>query len=688
MGVFVLVREKRLLANSAFVMGVLVVGVESILWGLSANSTLPADMVEWAKLAMVATSALSPIWLFFTTIYSRGDAQEQIWKWGWLIGISAGVMVAISVIWADSTVLRADLNPASGDWIVVLGRPGMTIQFYFLANAVMAILNLERTFRAAVGTIKWRIKFMVIGVGMLLAARIYLCSEIIVSGSLNLSLSTVLDGVAIISMMLIFRSFQRSSLKPMDVYPSQAVLKNSLTLLFAGIYLLVVGMLAKVVTWLGNERAVPLKTLVVVVLLVVMASLLMSNRLQQRLRNWISQNFQRPQFDYRKVWMSFTRLTASCGNRTEVCRSTTRWISETFNALSVTIFLLEDSGRHFIFGASTSMNESEAAERLSTVRGLELLATQIQFVNEPVNIDSTDVAWAQVVRNLHSATFEAGGNRICIPLAAGGCTVGLVIVGDRVNAEEFTLEEFDLLKCVSDQVAGNLLSFELSERLLRSREMEAFQTMSTFFVHDLKNTASTLSIMLQNLPVYFDDPEFRRDALRTIGKTVERINELITRLGMLRQKTALITVPADLNELIRTTVAPLQKAHSLAVEFKPGEDIPRVDVDQEQLQKVITNLVLNAKDAIGAEGRILIETSTIPGWVQFSVQDNGCGMSPEFLRNSLFKPFQSTKKKGIGIGMYHSRVIIEAHRGKIEVESEQGKGSTFRVILPMKGDNL
>ena len=116
--------------------------------------------------------------------------------------------------------------------------------------------------------------------------------------------------------------------------------------------------------------------------------------------------------------------------------------------------------------------------------------------------------------------------------------------------------------------------------------------------------------------------------------------------------------------------------------------LPRVDVDAEQFQKVLTNLLLNAKDAIGPEGHIVLETSTRPGWVEISVQDDGCGMSPEFINRSLFRPFQSTKKKGIGIGMYHSRIIVEAHRGKIEVESGQDQGSTFRVILPMKGENL
>jgi signal transduction histidine kinase len=98
----------------------------------------------------------------------------------------------------------------------------------------------------------------------------------------------------------------------------------------------------------------------------------------------------------------------------------------------------------------------------------------------------------------------------------------------------------------------------------------------------------------------------------------------------------------------------------------------------------VTNLVLNARDALGPGGRIHLRTEHGTGGVVLSVADNGCGMSAAFLKDCLFRPFQSTKKKGLGIGMFQSRMIVEAHGGRIQVESEPGKGSTFRVSLPAK----
>ena len=112
---------------------------------------------------------------------------------------------------------------------------------------------------------------------------------------------------------------------------------------------------------------------------------------------------------------------------------------------------------------------------------------------------------------------------------------------------------------------------------------------------------------------------------------------------------------------------------------------PSILADPGQLQKVLTNLLLNAKEAVNgaSAGEIRLRTAQENGWVLLSVADNGCGMSQEFMRRSLFRPFQTTKKSGLGIGMFHSKAIVEAHQGRIEVESKVGEGTTFRVLLPM-----
>jgi len=240
-----------------------------------------------------------------------------------------------------------------------------------------------------------------------------------------------------------------------------------------------------------------------------------------------------------------------------------------------------------------------------------------------------------------------------------------------------------MLRCVGDHIAANLFSVQVSRKLLQARELEAFQTMATFFVHDLKNAASTLKLMLQNLPVHFDDPEFRADALRGTAKTVNHIDHLIGRLGSLRHELKVKPTLVDLSELVQGLVKPYEEASQVRFikDFQQGLS---VTVDPEQIGKVITNMLLNAIEASSTSAMIEVACKQkSPGVAMVVVRDEGAGMSPEFMAESLFKPFKTTKKGGLGIGMFQSKLIVEAHGGKIDVSSEVGRGSRFEICFPV-----
>jgi putative PEP-CTERM system histidine kinase len=234
---------------------------------------------------------------------------------------------------------------------------------------------------------------------------------------------------------------------------------------------------------------------------------------------------------------------------------------------------------------------------------------------------------------------------------------------------------------MADQIAVGLLNLRLTDEITRGKELEAFQAMSAFFVHDLKNAASTLSLMLQNLPVHFDDPLFRRDVLRGIGEATDRINTVISRLTSLRHLELNLS-ELDVNLLVDEAVNALNGAPNLKV-VKHLALQPKLRLDRDQFGSVITNLLLNARDAVGPGGEIKIETMQSDNWAVVSIADNGCGMSPAFLKSSLYRPFRTTKKKGLGIGMFQSKMIVEAHSGRITVESEPAVGTTFRLMLPL-----
>jgi putative PEP-CTERM system histidine kinase len=651
--------------------------------GVSLNATLPEEVARWQWYALLAESFLPISWLCFSLTYSRGNSGEFLKRWRFVLLAAFLIPVGLSVAGRGELVHPLPEVRAGHGWWLSLGPATKALNAVLLIAIVAILTNLEKTLRAAVGTMQWRIKFVVVGLGLVFGARIYTASQALLFSGQNLGLTAVQAGALLIGCTLMAIAYGRRGFAEIDIYPSRAVLHTSVTVLLAGGYFLVVGVLAQVVALLGGTRNFQLQALVVLVGIAVMAVLLLSGRLRQRIQDFVSRHFKRPQHDFRKVWTLFTQRMSSIMDEAGLCMTAAKLISETFNVLSVHIWVLDEPNERFVCRASTSELPDASSERDIDPATSSLLLTGLQEFTAPFDLDTVKSDWAERLRQANPCQFRTGGHRICIPLRVGDRWLGFGILADRINAVPYTIEERDLLNCIADQIAAGLLKLLLTEELMLANELKAFQTVSAFFVHDLKNAASTLSLMLQNLPVHFDNPAFRQDALRGIAKTVDRVNQLIGRLGLLRDNLELKIVPSDLNQLVLDALQAADGAPE--VEWvKELQPLPKIAADNDQLQTVLTNLLLNARDAVGPAGRITVRTSRREDKVMISVTDNGCGMSPNFLKKSLFRPFHTTKKKGVGIGMFQSKMIVEAHRGSIQVESEPGKGTTFRVMLPIQ----
>ena len=678
--------QRRSVAHWAFVAGMVALAVEDVCFALTADAATPDEMVYWQNWRLVIMAFLPGIWLLFSLTYARGNSFEFLKKWRWILVAAFLLPIGLVIVVGNDLIISAGKQTETGHLIFGLGIPGTVLNLFFLVGSVLVLMNLERTYRAAVGTMLWRIKFMILGLGVIFAVRAYASSQVLLFHAVNLSLEAVTATAMLLGGVLILRSLFRAGHFNADVYPSQSALHSSLTVLLAGAYLLIVGVFAKVVAFLGGDASFTLKAFVLLVILVLLAIVLLSDRVRLHTRRFVSRHFQRPLYDYRSVWRRFTEETASCVKPPELCQAAVKLVADIFQALSVTLWLVDDKRENFVFATSTFLSETKAndlkprsAEAMEVMRALEKNP-------DPVDMDASKESWMDALKRCHPDEFRKGGHRVCVPMISGGEVLGLMILGDRVGGVSFSWQDFDLLKCVADQVAASLLNAQLSQKLLQTKEMEAFQTMSAFFVHDLKNTTSTLNLMLQNLPVHFNDPEFRADALRGISNTVAHINRLIGRLSLLRHELKIKAVESDLNEVVIKALAGWEEAAGVSLIKNLGA-LPKTPLDQEQMLKVVTNLILNAREAVLPSGEVRIETAHSNGWVILTVSDNGCGMAPEFLSRSLFRPFQTTKKNGLGIGLFQSKMIVEAHKGRVHVESQPGKGTTFRIILPLLKQN-
>jgi signal transduction histidine kinase len=674
----VLLRKRRpLFATWCFAAGMGTLAVESALGGVGFIAASPEKASYWLSLAFVAKSFLPGIWLCFALTYSRGNYREFLARWR--LVVAAAFLLPIGV---------------------AIGVPAKILDALLLIGTVLILMHLEETFRSTVGATRWRIKFVTLGLAVIFAPRIYTESQELLFSSYDLAFTDLETGALLGGCGLMTIAYVRRGFAEVDVYPSRAVLYHSVTAILAAGYLFFVGVLARAVALLGGAGSFQTQAFLVLAGIAVLGGLLISDRFRQGMQSFVSRHFKRPQHDFRKVWTLMTQGTSSVHDRAGLCCASARLISETFNALSVTIWLVDEQTGRLVLGCGMGVPAHE--ERVPGVPpvppGQDARDThsmgwkpmppkfmgKMPMLRAPFDLERVREDWAENLRQINPIQFRNGGNRICVPLWAGDRWLGVAVLGDRVNGVPWTTEDLELLKCMGEQVAAGLLNLRLTEELMQAKELEAFQKMSAFFVHDFKNAASSLSLMLQNLRTHFANPAFQQDALRGIADAVNRLNLLIGRLSSLRHKLELQPVESDLNAVVNEALEGLNGLPEVTV-LKELRPLPKVFADREQMQNVVTNLLLNARDVVSDGGQIRVETSQYDGHAVLSVADNGCGMSPAFVRDFLFRPFHTTKKNGLGIGLFQAQLIVEAHRGSIQVESEPGEGTTFRVILPLAG---
>jgi putative PEP-CTERM system histidine kinase len=237
----------------------------------------------------------------------------------------------------------------------------------------------------------------------------------------------------------------------------------------------------------------------------------------------------------------------------------------------------------------------------------------------------------------------------------------------------------DLLKTAGAQAASYLGQIELAEALLEARKFDAFNRMSAFVVHDLKNLVAQLQLLLRNAERHSDNAEFQRDMLETVRHVVGRMTDLLSHL--------------------RAGETPVENARSVdlaaiarRVQRSKGGLKPGVDLDatqpvfalghEERLEQVLAHLVQNALDATPPDGRVRLAVRGEAEFAVAEIQDNGVGMTQEFVRDRLFRPFQTTKASGMGIGGYESHQYVTSIGGRLLVESTPGEGTTIRVLVP------
>jgi putative PEP-CTERM system histidine kinase len=470
-------------------------------------------------------------------------------------------------------------------------------------------------------------------------------------------------------------SVVRHKLMDVNFYMSRFVFYNSLTILVVGAYLLVVGLATQLIRSFDLLPGYHLEILVLFLAILFLLALFLSDRVRWKARLFINRHFYRSRYDYRKEWLKFSEGLSSILNVNDLVVPIGNMLKDSVAVEGVSLWIADATAEKLTLAGPGSTGEKH---EMKTGQGL---LDEFVEKKEPFLIEAP---WARGFAQENAEVIKALQASLVVPMVSATELIGLILLGKKTTGEPFLGEDIDLLRSVGAQIAGAIVNARLTQELVEAKEMEMFHRLSSFVMHDLKNLVSSLTLLAQNAAEHMGNPQFQKDALGTVRASIYKMDTLISRLSDNTVDMTPDLEQVNLNEVVSEVASRMgQAGRTSKAELQTDlGDIPSIAADRDQIEKVVSNLLINAFEALDQGGSIAIKTETDADNVIVSVSDNGPGMSPEFIKTELFKPFKSTKKKGLGVGLYQCKSIVEAHGGRIEVESQEGKGSTFRVILP------
>ncbi|HWL47033.1 MAG TPA: XrtA/PEP-CTERM system histidine kinase PrsK, partial [Sphingomonadaceae bacterium] len=267
-----------------------------------------------------------------------------------------------------------------------------------------------------------------------------------------------------------------------------------------------------------------------------------------------------------------------------------------------------------------------------------------------------------------------------VPLLHNDRLVGAVLLARPEIGRQLDWEDFDLLRIVGRQVASYLAEAQSQEALSEARRFDEFNRRFAFIMHDIKNLVSQLSLVARNAERHADNPEFRVDMVATLKNSVGKMNDLLARLSQRNMSRIEEPRPVALAPLLDAVVTAKRALHPLVLE---RESDAVASADPGRLEQALLHLVQNAIDASPGDEPVRLGLRQQDGEAVIDVTDRGVGMSAEFIRTKLFRPFTSTKDGGFGVGAFEARALVTTMGGRLEIDSREGEGTRFTIHLPL-----
>nr|WP_315219507.1 XrtA/PEP-CTERM system histidine kinase PrsK [uncultured Duganella sp.] len=635
---------------------------------IAADAAGLAGAGRWVDVMEVARNAACSFFILRLLGYPRADAR---WRW---VGYCAGYGIAILLALLPGWRLAEAEKLAEVE--------GLALAVLLAMRTVMAVAGMvlvEQLYRQKDAQSQWAVKYACLGIGGIFAYDFYLYCDAMLVRRVSADIWAARGVVNALTVPLIAVAVARSASWPSGMLLSRQAMFHSAALLGSAAYLMTMGAVGYYLRYVGGNWGGLIQVGFLFGAMLLLAGVLFSGTFRSRLKVFISKHFYRYDYDYREEWLGFTRKLSqqTPGPAERAIEAVAQLVESPGGAL----WIWRD-GERFTLAAQCQMTVPPAAASGGAQKGEQdgdaafcQSIERNQWVidlREPLQRAPVPAWLARLPRA-----------RLVVPLMLQDRLFGVLLLQEPRSALRLNWEVIDLLKVAASQVAGYLALQETTTALMTARQFESFHRMSTFIVHDLKNLVAQLSLMIPNAKLHLDNPEFQQDMLDTVEHGVQKMKLMLQKLQRSDAPEAAgpIRLAAMLGQMVAQMVV-LRGSATPKLVLRCDEPDLCVMAAHGRLERVLGHLLQNAIEATPHDGEVALRLRRDGEEVLVEISDTGQGMTPEFIRERLFKPFESTKAAGMGIGAFESREYVTELGGRLEVHSVPQRGTTFRVVLP------
>ena len=559
-----------------------------------------------------------------------------------------------------------------------LGWDGDIRMFGHVVMAIAGLVLIEQIFRNVHQEQLWRVKHLLIGVGAAFAYDFIFYSSTLLFHTVDNEIWVARGFVNALVIPLMAVSVARNPEWSGEVFVSRKAVFHTTVLLATGFYLFIAVLAGYLIRDSGGSWGQAFQIAFLFLSLVLLVLLILSWQARAWLKVFLGKNFFKYQYDYRDEWLKLIHTMALDRSGLGLRSRAIKALADIVDSAGGMLWTRIEAGRlhhNASWNLAQQVTESVAADS-SLARFLEQEREVIdlsEYVNDPD-------AYPGLVLPPWLREVELAW--LVVPLIIDEKLTGFVLLVRPQVPRQINWEERDLLKTAGMQIASYVAFLDTSEALMDARQFEAFNRVSSYVVHDLKNVSAQLSLVVTNAQRHKDNPAFIEDAIDTVANATSKMDRV---LAQLRKRSG----DETLKSIVKVCDV-LQEVAAIRAGGRPAPQLKECDpglllTNREQLVNILSHLVSNAQEATDDDGEVLLRARSSDEEIIIEIEDNGCGMDERFIRERLFRPFDTTKgNAGMGIGVYESREFVWSQGGEMTVQSRTGRGSgtVFRIRLP------